>query len=269
MATDDSDGDIQDPQVTAKLAQILANAGVLFDRLGATARAGIASGSPAAEDAAAELGHHTRIMAIDHLATGLEHLVIWHRLLTGGSQPFATHMTLIRGAMEGAVTCRWLIDPRQDSAERVRRGVALLLDDYGNRRDFERDFGIDPAAIKPPAKSGADRHKQLQEKRDAANIGRVKVETMTYRFGGYIGLQPGPGRAIYRLLSAYAHGKQWKGLTTKIQAVALATEVRGGKVVKVSANDDMAVMLTALAMKVATAAVDEVDAYCSVPRDSP
>jgi hypothetical protein len=83
--------------------------------------------------------------------------VIWQRLLTGGWQPFAAHMTLIRGAMEGAVACRWLIDPWQDSAERIRRGVALLLDDCGNRRDFERDFGIDPAAIKPPAKSAADR----------------------------------------------------------------------------------------------------------------
>lgn len=266
MSTDGSDSDTQDPQITARLAQVLARAPLLHDRLGATARAGIAPGSPAAEDATAELGHHTRIMAIDHLATGLEQLVIWQRLLTAGSQPFAAHMTLIRGAMEGAVTCRWLIDPRQDSAERVRRGVALLLDDYGNRRDFERDFGIDPAAIKPPAKSGADRFKELQSERDAANIGRVKVETMTYRFGGYAGLQPGPGRAIYRLLSAYAHGKQWKGLTTKIQAVETAAEVRGGKVVKVTANDDMSVMLTALAMKVAAVAVDEVDAYCGVAK---
>jgi len=206
MMTDDSEGDTQDPQITARLAQTLAQAPTLFDRLGVTARAGVAPGSPAAEDATSELGHHTRILAIDHLATGLEHLVIWHRLLTGGSQPFAAHMTLIRGAMEGAVTSRWLIDPRQDAGERVRRGVALLLDDYANRRDFERDFGIDPAAIKSPAKSGADRYKELQAERDAAKIGPIKVPSTTYRFGGYGGLQPGPGRAIYRLLSAYAHG---------------------------------------------------------------
>ena len=59
--------------------------------------------------------------------------------------------------------------------------------------------------------------------RENAKISPIKVPSMTYRFGGYIGLQPGPGRAIYRLLSAYAHGKQWKGLTTKIQAVEEAT----------------------------------------------
>lgn len=268
MATDDSDPDTQDPMITARLAQVLAKAPILFDHLGATARVGIVPGSPASEDATSELGHHARILAMDHLATGLEHLVIWHRLLTGGSQPFATHMTLIRGAMEGAVTCRWLIDPRQDSAERVRRGVALLLEDYGNRRDFERDFGIEPAAIKPPAKSGADRYKELQAERDVAKIGPIKVPSMTYRFGGYSHLEAGLGRAIYRLLSAYAHGKQWKGLTTKIQVVEAAAEVRGGKVVKVSANDDMALMLTSLAMKVATSAVDEVDAYCGLGSES-
>jgi hypothetical protein len=72
MATDAPDGDTQDPQITARLAELLARAPVLFDRLGATAQAGIAPDSPAAEDATAELGHHTRIMAIDHLATGLD-----------------------------------------------------------------------------------------------------------------------------------------------------------------------------------------------------
>lgn len=44
--------------------------------------------------------------------------------------------------------------------------------------------------------------------------------------------------------------------------------MHGGKVVKVTANDDMAVMLTALAMKVATSATDEVDAYRGVLGDA-
>jgi hypothetical protein len=264
MATDDTDRDTQDPLVSAKLAQILANAPILFDRLGATARAGIAPGSPAAEDA----NFATRASHSDH---GHRPSRNWPGASRDLAQAPDRRIAAIRHPHDpdpwchgGAVTCRWLLDPRQDSAERVRRGVALLLDDYGNRRDFERDFGIDPAAIKPPAMSGTDRYKELQEERAAAGIGRVKVETMTYRFGGYAGLQPGPGRAIYRLLSAYAHGKQWKGLTTKIQAIEAAAEVRGGKVVKVTANDDMSVMLTGLAMKVAALAVDEVDAYCGV-----
>ncbi len=119
------------------------------DRITATSLAGAQPGSAAATDEASPLGHHVRIMAIDNLMIGLDHLVIWHRLLTAAVQPNASHITLIHGAMEGAVTCRWLIDPRVDSVGHVRRGVALLLEDYGNRDDFERDLGI-ADAIKPP-----------------------------------------------------------------------------------------------------------------------
>ena len=261
-----SDGDTQDPLITARLAEILAQAPILFDRVGAVARAGASPGSEAARDASVPLGHHVRIMAIDHLSTGIEHLAMWHRLLIAGVQPNAVHMTLIRGAMEGAVTCRWLIDPREDSAERVRRGVALLLDDYGNRRDFETDFGILAHVMKPPAKSGAERYTELQTERDAAEIGHTKVPKMTPLFGGYIGLPPARGRAIYRLLSAYAHGKQWKGLTAKFQVVEEATEVPGARLVKVTANDDMSVVLTALGARTATTALNELETYCRADR---
>jgi hypothetical protein len=254
-------GDNQDPRITAKLAETLAQAPILFDRLTATSRDGAQDGSAAATDEASPLGHHVRIMAIDHLMTGLDHLVMWNRLLTAGVQPYVSHITLIRGAMEGAVTCRWLIDPRADSAERVRRGVALLLEDYGNRDDFERDFGI-ADAIKPPAKTAADRRAELKTERIAANIGPTQVPKMTTLFGGYIGLLPAQGRAVYRLLSAWAHGKQWKGMTAKFEIVEGAIAVPGGKLVKVTANDDLSLNLTTLGMMTATRALNELDGYC-------
>ena len=256
--------DTQDPEITSRLAQVLSRAPALLDRLSAAARAGAAPGSPAEREAHSPLGHHARIMAIDHLSTGIEHLFVWHRLLLAGIQPYATHMTLIRGAMEGAVTTRWLIDPMADAAERTRRGVALLLEDYGNRRDFERDFGIPPEAIKPPAKTAAARYIDLQSERDAAGIRRIDVPKMTARFGGYAGLEPGTGRSIYRLLSAYAHGKQWKGLTVKHEIVEAAAEVAGARLAKVTANDDMSLWLTALGLKTAGTALGEIEAYCGV-----
>lgn len=258
-ATEDDDN--QDPAITAGLAEALAQAPVLFDRLQATAKSAAASGSDAAKDAAAPLGHHGQILAVDHLSSGIEHLVIWNRLLTSGVQPNTVHMTLVRGAMEGAVTSRWLIDPRAGSGERIGRGVALLLDDYANRRDFERDFGIPPEKVKPPARTGADRRAELLAERTAHKIGVVKVPTMTALFGAYVGLEPGPGRAIYRLLSAYAHGKQWKGLTTKNQAVENAVPVPGGQLMKVTANDDLSLQMTVLGMRVAAAALDELRAH--------
>jgi len=154
-----------------------------------------------------------------------------------------------------------LIDPRQTSAERVRRAVALLLEDYGHRRDFERDFDIPLDAYKPPAKTASVRHAELAQERDASGIGRMKMPSMTYRFGGYAGLEPGHGRAMYGLLSAYAHGSQWKGLTAKLESVADVAEVTGGRIVKVSANDDMSALMTDLGMKTAAAALAELEAY--------
>lgn len=263
IAAEGSTRDNQDPLITAKLAETLARAPVLSDRLTATSRAGAQAGSEAAQDESSPLGHHVRIMAIDHLTTGIDHLVMWHRLLTAGVQPYAAHVTLIRGAMEGAVTCRWLIDPREDSAERIRRGVALLLEDYGHRGDFERDFGI-ADAIKPPAKTAADRRAELKSERVAAKIGPTQAPKMTTLFGGYVGLPPARGRAVYRLLSAWAHGKQWKGLTAKFEVVEDAVAVPGGRLVKVTANDDLSLNLTVLGMMTATRAVDELDAYCRV-----
>ncbi len=267
MASEGFDGDTQDPRITSRLAEILAQALVLFDRLTATARAGALPGSEAATDESSPLGRHLRIMAINQLTTGIEHLVMWHRLLTVGVHPIGVHMTLIRGAMEGPVTCRWLTDPREDSAERIRRGVALLLEDYGNRRDFERDFGIAPDAIKSPAKSAAVRIRELQSERDAAKIGRTRVPGLTAQFDGYAGLPPARGRAVYRLLSAWAHGKQWKDLTAKFEVVEDAVPVPGGRIVKVTANDDLSVVLAALRMTTATKALDELEAYC--PGEAP
>lgn len=268
MAPDWSDVERQDPRISARLAETLARAPILFDRLGATARAGASPESEANKDASTPLGHHVRILAIEHLTTGIEHLVMWHRLLVAGVQPYGVHMTLIRGAMEGAVTCRWLIDPREDSAERIRRGVALLIEDYGNRRDFERDFGLAPDAIKPPGKSAADRHTELRTERDTAKIGQRKVPTMTHRFGGYTGLRPGPGRAVYRLLSAWAHGQQWKGMTAKFEVIEDAPEIQGAQLVKVSANDNMSLMLTDLGMRTAATVLDELETYCGASRSA-
>ncbi len=260
MSAVDAD-DNQDPAITARLAEALAQAPGLFDRLHAAAKAGAAPGSEAAKDAAAPLGHHGQILAVDHLSSGIEHLVIWNRLLTSGVQPNTVHMTLIRGAMEGAVACRWLIDPRADSGERIGRGVALLLEDYGNRHDFEHDFGLPVENLKPPAKSGADRRAELLAERTAHKIGVVKAPKMTALFGAYIGLEPGPGRAMYRLLSAYAHGMQWKGITTKNQAVDNAVPVPGGQLMKVTANDDLSLQMTVLGVRIAVAALAELLAY--------
>lgn len=261
MTADSFDGETQDPSITAKLAELLSQAPALFGRLGAVARRGVLRGSRAAEDGASPLGHHVRVLATDHLSIGIEHLVIWHRLLMAGVQPYAAHMTLIRGAMEGAVMCRWLVQQRTDSPDRVRRGVALLLDDYRERRAFEQEIGVTADRLRPPAKTGTDRLTELQRERDRAGIGRTEIPKMTALFGAYA-VPGGPtGRALYRLLSAYAHGKQWKGLTTRFRVVEDVKEVPGVRLVQVTANDDLAVVMTAVGLSTAALALAELETY--------
>ena len=87
---------------------------------------------------------------------------------------------------------------------------------------------------------------------------------MTARFGAYALVGAGIGRAICRLMSAYAHGKQWKGSTSKFEVVKDAVAVKGGRIVKVSANDDMSIWLSALAMRVGTVALEELERYYGI-----
>ena len=51
------------------------------------------------------------------------------------------------------------------------------------------------------------------------------------------------------------------------EAVEDAAAVPGGRVVKVTANDDMAVLLTDLGMRVAAIALGELEAYCRTTLD--
>lgn len=199
MAIEDHAENTQEPATTQQLARILSQAPTLSERLITGVRAGVTFGSAASVDQAHPLGHHTGILATGFLSSGIEHLVIWERLLLAGVQPYTAHVTLIRGAMEGAVTCRWLIDPYIDSAARIRRGVALLLEDYANRRDFEQDLGIAVDAIKPPAKPAAERHADLRRERDETKVGRIDVHAHVAKQDGHrhgAGDGDGDGRHI-------------------------------------------------------------------------
>jgi hypothetical protein len=58
---------------------------------------------------------------------------------------------------------------------------------------------------------------------------------------------------------------QWKGMTTKFEVVEGAPDIVGARVVKVSANDDMAVVLTDLGVTTVAAALRDLEAYSAPP----
>lgn len=271
MTTGHGEGEGQDPEITARLIAAAAEVPTLWERWFKIARAESSRQSEAQKDAARPLGQHVAILAGTHLSNGMEHLLTWHRLLMPPTppgvpvqayQPIAAHLTLIRAGMEGAVMCRWLVDPKADSTIRIQRVAALLLDDYRNRRAWEYDLGVAPDADFGNGKTAPQRHTDLQKARKAGKIEEVEVLNYTELFGLYGGYRnPCSGRAMYRLLSAWAHGQQWQIGTANLEPIEDGPKVPGGGVVTLSANDDMSATFTAFAVRLTKIAIGELATY--------
>ena len=143
--------------------------------------------------------------------------------------------------------CRWLVDPKADSTVHIQRAVALLLDDYRNRRAWEYDLGVAPDAPFGEGKTGAQRYADLLAARKAAKIEEVEVLNYTDMFGLYAGYRsPCNGRAMYRVLSGWAHGMGWTQGTANLEPVEDGPMVPGGRLGRFSANDDMSATYTRL-----------------------
>ena len=243
----------------------------MFAGLNAVMKAGPAPKSQARKEAARPLGQYVSILAGQHLSAGIDQLHTWHRLLTPVLtpmgrlevfEPIAAHLTLIRGAIEGAVMCRWLVDPRVEAATHIQRGLALMIEDYRNQRAWEYDRGIAPDAFVAPGRTGAQRHQDFVTARRDAKIEDVEVPNFVDLCGLYAGLQSAcHGRAWYRLLSANAHGYQWGSMAVVLEEVEGAPEIPGGRLRMTSANDEVAVTATGLAVRAAKIALGEYAAY--------
>ena len=99
-------------------------------------------GSRGAKSARRSLGHLHTVFAGHSLSSAIDHLFAWRLILRAGELPIGSHLTLLRGALEGAATCRWLIDSDIDYHERIRRGSVLQLEDWRQRKRFEESIGI-------------------------------------------------------------------------------------------------------------------------------
>ena len=111
-------------------------------------------------------------------------------------------------------------------------------------------------------KTGAQRYVDLLKARKAAKIEEVEVLNYTDMFGLYAGYRtPCPGRAMYRLLSGWAHGMEWPQGTAKLEAMKDGPKVPGGGVGRLSANDEMSATYTAIAVRLARTALHELMTY--------
>ena len=115
----------QDPEITRAIFDTLSAIDRLSERHQELARSTGARGSQRLADEArsAGLGHEVWDLAMDQIASGIDHLIAWRALIEAGVQPAFAHLTLLRGAMEAAVTARWLLagtSPTSGSAAQCR-----------------------------------------------------------------------------------------------------------------------------------------------------
>jgi hypothetical protein len=220
------------PEHSALLRQALDQVPALHARH--QALHGEAPGSPHSQDL--RVSKHARFVrtgAIRVLGTAGDHLVAFRRLSERGPiLPFAP-MTLLRAAVEAADLARWLVDPELDAMTRIGRGVAVQLEDYEQRRRWEGAFGIPEPPPGARGKSAAARKADLLAARgpdvpDAERVPVVPLEKATAlaliygpaRNRGPVAdaLPAGDRSWLYRLLSAFAHGKEWAFLATDTRA---------------------------------------------------
>ena len=246
-----------EPRVTAELRRAVGRADQIHARAQGVPRDPI-PGSLAASDSAVPHARWVLLSANMALGVASDHLTAWKLVVESRLIPIYSPMTLLRAALEGAVLCRWLVDPRPDALERVARGVVAQVADYDERHKWE-------AAIRAPepppgaGKSGAGRLADLIAARAADGIPVVRLPGATdlaKRFGapGYRDVS-----GYYRLMSAFAHAKPWAlHATTLGPSTATSPGVQGGVV---TSSDLVLIGATHLVAGLVETAVMDVEAY--------
>jgi hypothetical protein len=190
--------------------------------------------------------------------------------LKAGIQPSFAHLTLVRGAPEGCCVARWLCEPAIDSAERTRRAAGVQLGDYDQRLRFERRMAARLQKPTGAAKTAAQRTEALEKVLRRQQVKPIGMPSATDLFARYA-LPSDPeklaGESLFRLISGIAHAKTWS--LYALSELGEKVEHHGGRLaVKVTANDELALGATGIAMRVAADALDDLERYASEGRDA-
>lgn len=252
----------QDPQITALLRKLLAEMPALRKRGQSIVRADTKGpGSLAELDGQHGLGRFVWELAAASLGVAGDHLETWRRLVEDArAQPAWAHVTLLRGAIENAAFCRWLVDTRATSTERVRRGVAAQLKDWDERRKFEEASGADELPRTGEARTGRERVDELLRLRRAHGVAELHVPDFITLCGTYAIAAGLGGNALYRLASAFAHGKQWTLLVSESELPEGASPNEPGPR-RVTASGHVSVGVTLCAVRTFEAAVADLEHY--------
>ena len=252
----------QDPQITALLRKLLAEVPALRKRGESIVHANTTGpGSLAELDAQHGLGRFVWELAPASLGVAGDHLETWRRLIEDAhTQPGWAHVTLLRAAIENAAFCRWLVETATTSTERVGRGVAAQLKDWDERRKFEEASGADKLPRTGEARTGRERRDELLRCRRAHGVAELQVPDFIKLSGTYAIAEDLGGNALYRLASAFAHGKQWTLLVSESELPDGANPNEPGPR-RVTASDIISAGVTLCAIRTFEAAVADFEHY--------
>ena len=128
--------------------------------------------------------------------------------------------------------------------------------DYEERRKAEQVLGVTPT---PPAKSAAIRKADLEAERIADQLPWFQFPGPTRLFALHGTPGGSSGEAIYRILSAHAHGRRWRLLLNP--STLIGPSPTGGELRSVTASDSMSSEMTQLAVRWAGLAMTEAERY--------
>jgi hypothetical protein len=198
------------------------------------------------------------------MTVAVDHGHAWRLLVEGDDLPTFAHFTILRSVGEAAVTARWLVDGAADAHERLRRAWGaqqMDLAERGRMEDLIRRDGFDlPTGQGLLAK---ERTADLEADAKRARVVSRKPLGVTDLFARYAtpsgAALPGTGEALYRLLSAIAHGKPW-ALVPMARREWPEVEPTAGPV-RLSIQFEVATLLTRNVLSLARLALRDVETY--------
>jgi hypothetical protein len=207
-------------------------------------------------DSSEPLGELIRASAVVAMTNSLDHLLAWATLyLRGKLAPTFAHMTLLRGAVEGASTARWLVEPAVARRVRIAGGTGAELVDLAEVNKIQR---LPRRTAAPPRTSGRPAAARIRELEDAAAATgicplRIGHTDAVARYGA--------GEFSYRLLCAFAHGGTAIPLAMSLLDVSKTDDADTLRSGLMEADDQVALDMTEIVMRTVLTALREVYAY--------
>lgn len=255
---------MRDPRIGPTLA-LLAHAPSLRKRARALGAAPPVEGSDARLDQAAPAGVLPQVLAAQMAGVAAEHLFIWHLLLEQDVFPRYAHLTLLRSALEPAVTARWLLHGTTTAA-RICRAVALLEEDVVEWRKIASSF----EASHPGVVIEALDDEQLARIRADIDCSSApsRVPSRSDRVRDHA-VHPGAKSDwIYRVLSSPAHGNTFS-ISTGEFGEALGSNMPGTTARRVSPHTTLASVATGIVLQTVEAAIADLERYTGTGQAPP